>query len=213
LPDHRRGITIARRGARHACEEGIGTVDLRVIDGRNALALSRAELVGAAHRVRAAGLSVSCICSVEDLRGPIDELLALAEKFDMKLHIENEGVCNIAGLAGLKALVAAYRHPRLRTLVDIANAYRADLPPSAADLAGLLHSTDILHFKDYAHAARRFVAVGEGDIPIATLLAATLPAHGAPLTLTVETHASEPAATTRRSIRGLRQMVDGLGLS
>jgi L-ribulose-5-phosphate 3-epimerase len=256
-----------------ACKEGIGTVDLRVIDGRNVLALSRAELVGAAQRVRAAGLSVSCVCSpllkwsppgktsiakgdqfgfelgdrapavvyaqafeaaellgarnlrifsylaydgyrVEDLCGPIDDLLALAEKFDMKLHVENEGVCNIAGLAGLKALVAAYRHPRLRTLVDIANAYRADLPPSAADLAGLLHSTDILHFKDYARAEGRFVAVGEGDIPFATLLAATLPAHGAPLTLTVETHASsEPAATTRRSIGGLRRMVEGLGLS
>jgi hypothetical protein len=28
---------------------------------------------------------------VDDLRRPIDDLLVLAEKFDMKLHIENEG--------------------------------------------------------------------------------------------------------------------------
>jgi sugar phosphate isomerase/epimerase len=256
-----------------ACAEGLGTIDLRVIDGRNVLALSRAELAGAAQRVRAAGLSVSCICTpllkwsppgqtskatgdqfgfelgdrapavvyaqafeaaevlgarnlrifsylaydgyrVDDLRGPIDDLLVLAERFDMKLHVENEGVCNIAGLAGLEALVVAYRHPRLRTLVDIANAYRAGLPPSAADLARLLPFTDILHFKDYANAARRFVAIGEGDFPLATLLAATLPTHDASLTLTVETHASsEPAATTRRSIRGLRRMVDSIGLS
>ena len=256
-----------------ACAEGIGTIDLRVIDGRNVLALSRAELADAAQRVRAAGLSVSCICTpllkwsppgktskvtgdqfgfelgdrapavvyaqafeaaevlgarnlrifsylaydgyrVDDLRGPIDDLLVLAERFDMKLHVENEGVCNIASLAGLEALVAAYRHPRLRTLVDIANACRAGLPPSAADLARLLPFTDILHFKDYADAARRFVAIGEGDFPLATLLAATLPTHNARLTLTVETHASsEPAATTRRSIRGLRRMVATLGLS
>ena len=256
-----------------ACAEGLDTIDLRVIDGRNVLALSRAELAGAAQRVRAAGLSVSCICTpllkwsppgktskatgdqfgfelgdrapavvyaqafeaaevlgarnlrifsylaydgyrVDDLRGPIDDLLALAERFDMKLHVENEGVCNIASLAGLEALVVAYRHPRLRSLVDIANAYRASLPPSAADLARLLPFTDILHFKDYANAARRFVAIGEGDIPLATLLAATLPTHDANLTLTVETHASsEPAATTRRSIRGLRRMVDSIGLS
>src|SRR5215475_16152238 len=46
-----------------ASEEGIGTVDLRVIDGRNVLALTRGELVGAAQRVRAAGLSVSCLCT------------------------------------------------------------------------------------------------------------------------------------------------------
>jgi sugar phosphate isomerase/epimerase len=259
-------------GLAFARAEGIGTVDLRVIDGRNVLALSRGELAGAAQRVRAAGLSVSCICTpllkwsppgkaspakgdqfgfelgdrapgvvyaqafeaaevlgarnlrifsyltydgyrVDDLRGPIDDLLALAEKFDMKLHVENEGVCNIAGFAELEALVAAYRHPRLRALPDIANAYRRGAPPSAADLARLLPFTDILHFKDYANAARRFVALGEGDIPFAALLSATLPAHEGPLTLTIETHApSEPAATTRRSVHGLRQMADGLGL-
>jgi len=260
-------------GLAFARAEGIGTIDLRVIDGRNVLALSRDELAGAAQRTRAAGLSVSCICTpllkwsppgkasqakgdqfgfelgdrapavvyaqafeaaevlgarnlrifsylaydgyrVDDLRGPIDELLALAEKFDMKLHVENEGVCNIGGFAELEALVTAYRHPRLRALPDIANAYRKGLPPSAADLARLLPFADILHFKDYANAARRFVALGEGDIPFAALLAATLPARETPLTLTVETHApSEPAATTRRSVHGLRRMVDGLGLS
>jgi L-ribulose-5-phosphate 3-epimerase len=259
-------------GLAFAREEGIGTIDFRVIDGRNVLALSRDELADAARRVRAAGLSVSCICTpllkwsppgktartegdqfgfelgdrtprdvyaqafaaaeilgsrnlrvfsylaydaycVDDLREPIDDLLALAEKFDMKVHVENEGVCNIAGFAELEALMTAYRHPRLRALPDIANAYRKSMPPSAADLARLLPFTDILHIKDYANAARHFVAVGEGDIPIKTLLATALPTHEAPLTLTIETHASsEPVATTRRSVNGLRRMVKGIGL-
>ena len=35
---------------------------------------------------------------VDDLREPIGDLLALADRFDMKLHVENEGVCNIARL-------------------------------------------------------------------------------------------------------------------
>src|ERR1700680_1983261 len=144
---------------------------------------------------------------VDDLREPIDDLLALAERFDMKLHVENEGVCNIAGFAELEALVTAYRHPRLRALPDIANAHRRGLPPSAGDVARLLPFTDILHFKDYANAARRVVAIGEGDIPFPALVTSTLPAHEAPLTLTIETHApSEPAATTRRSVHGLRRM-------
>jgi len=259
-------------GLAFARAEGIGTVDLRVIDGRNVLALTRSELAGAAQRVRAAGLSVSCICTpllkwsppgkvsrakgdqfgfelgdrppgvvyaqafeaaevlgarnlrifsylaydgyrMDDLRGPIENLLVGAEKYDMKLHVENEGVCNIAGLAELEALVTAYRHPRLRALPDVANAYRTGLAPSAADLARLLPFTDILHVKDYANAARRFVAVGDGDIPFASLLAATLPAHAAPLALTIETHApSDPTATTRGSIRGLRRMLDSLEL-
>jgi sugar phosphate isomerase/epimerase len=259
-------------GLAFAREEGIGVVDLRLIDGRNVLALSRGELADAARRVRAAGLAVSCICTpllkwsppgktartkggqfgfelggraprdfyaeafaaaeilgarnlrvfsylayddyrVDDLREPIEDLLALAEKFDMKVHLENEGVCNIAGFVELEAAVTAYRHPHLRALPDIANAYRSAAPPSADDLARLLPFTDMLHIKDYSNAARHFVAVGEGDLPIADLLAATLPNREAPLTLTIETHASsEPAATTRRSINGLRRMIDGLGL-
>lgn len=255
-------------GLAFACEERIGTIDLRVIDGRNVLALSRGELTDASQRVRASGLSVSCICTpllkwsppgktariegdqfgfelgdraprdiygqafaaaeilgarnlrvfsyltydgyrLDDLCEPIDDLLVLAEKFDMKVHVENEGVCNIAGFAELEALMTAYRHPRLRALPDIANAYRKSMTPSADDLARLLPFTDILHIKDYANATNRFVAAGEGDIPIASLLAAALPAREAPLTLTIETHAaSEPVATTRRSVSGLRRMVD-----
>jgi sugar phosphate isomerase/epimerase len=98
-------------------------------------------------------------------------------------------------------------------LPDIANAYRRTAPPSASELARLLPFTDILHCKDYANAAARFVAVGDGDIPYAALFAETLPAHTAPLTLTIETHApSQPAATTRRSLFGLRRLIDGLAL-
>ena len=127
----------------------------------------------------------------------------------MTVHVENEGVCNIAGFAGLEELVRTYRHPRLRALPDIANAYLGSAPPSAADLARLLPFTDILHIKDYDNAARRFVAIGEGDLPIEALLAATLPGRDAPLTLTIETHAaSEPAATTARSVNALRRTVD-----
>lgn len=259
-------------GLAFAREEEIGAIDLRVIDGRNVLALSRGELVHAAQRVRAARLAVSCICTpllkwsppgktaqtegdqfgfelgdrtprdvyaqafaaaeilgarnlrvfsylayneycLDDLREPIEDLLVLAEKFDMKVHVENESVCNIAGFADLEALMTTYRHPCLRALPDIANAYRKSRPPSAADLARLLPFTDILHIKDYSNALRHFVAIGEGDIPIATLLAETLPVHEAPLTLTIETHASsEPVASTRRSVRGLRRMLESIRL-
>src|SRR5262249_2828070 len=50
-------------GLAFARDEGIGTIDLRLIDGRNVLALSQGELAEAAQRVRAARLSVSCICT------------------------------------------------------------------------------------------------------------------------------------------------------
>jgi hypothetical protein len=78
----------------------------------------------------------------------------------------------------------------------------------------MLPFSDFLHFKDYSKAARGYVDDGKDDNPLTTMLTATLPAHAAPLTLTIETHApSEPAATTRRSVHGLRRMVDSLGLA
>ena len=174
-----------------------------------AQAFEAAEVLGARH-LRIFSYLAYDGYRVADLRGPIDDLLALAEKFDMKLHVENEGVCNIAGFAELEALVTAYRHPRLRALPDVANAYRAGLPPSSADLARLLPFTDMLHFKDYSNAALRFVAIGEGDIPFPALLAATR-AHEAPLTLTSGTHAFR-ASPLRGARCGLRRMVDSLGL-
>ena len=103
----------------------------------------------------------------------------------------------------------AYPHPRLRALPDIANAYRRSTSPSAANLARLLPFTDIVHCKDYANAAERFVAFGDGDIHFRCTIRRDIPAHTAPLTLTIETHApSQPAATTRRSLFGLRRLID-----
>src|SRR5204863_9840877 len=50
-------------GLAFARPHGIGTIDLRVIDGRNVLALSRDEQAGAAPRTRPAALSLSRICA------------------------------------------------------------------------------------------------------------------------------------------------------
>jgi sugar phosphate isomerase/epimerase len=259
-------------GLSFARQEALNTVDLRVVDGRNVLALSRPELEDVARRVRAAGLTVSCLCTpllkwnapaqhsdvkgdqfgfdlgdrpprvvydqafeaaeilgarhlrifsylayegyqVEDLRQPLGELLELAEAFDMKLHVENEGVCNVAGLGQLYDLVTHFDHPRLRALPDIMNAYRAGYPTSNGEFSRLLPFTDILHVKDYSNAAQRTVPVGEGDISFEKLFAATLTEHSGPLTLSIETHArADLADQTRRSIAGLRRIIRSLEL-
>lgn len=259
-------------GLAFAEAEGLSMIDLRTIDGKNAVDLSDAELADAARRIRDAGLTVSCLCTpllkwsppgkaaktkgdqfafdlgdrtpgavfartfevaerlgarhlrifsylaydgftLGDLKPALDELLTLAEAADMKLHVENENVCNLVSFPDLEALVTSYRHPRLRALPDIANAISGGHPPSAADLARLLPVTDMLHFKDFSRRERRRVAVGEGDVPFADLLASTLPRHDAPLTMTIETHApSDPEAMTRRSVQGLRRLLASLPL-
>jgi hypothetical protein len=66
--------------------------------GGYAQAFAAAEILGARSLGVFSYLTYDDYC-LNDLREPVEDLLALAEKFDMKVHVENEGVCNIAGLA------------------------------------------------------------------------------------------------------------------
>lgn len=147
-----------------------------------------------------------------DLEAAYGELLALAEKYDMWLHVENEPVCNVLSVADLERAMRAWNHPRLRGLLDIGNAYSSGQPPTPADVAGVMAFVDQIHFKDYSAGKRRLVATGEGDIPYADLLTGPLRAQaGRDITLTVETHVpdDQPGAT-RRSLAAVRALAAGI---
>jgi len=134
-------------------------------------------------------------------------LIRLAERHDCTLHIENEHVCNLHTVADLGAAMHRWRHPRLRALLDIPNAWRSQRP-SEEDIAAVTPFVEISHFKDWSEAKGRMVALGEGDIPFRMLLGPLYEAaRTRPLTFVVETHVpSEPAAATRRSVRALKAL-------
>ena len=146
---------------------------------------------------------------LDDLKPACDTLLRLAESRDLTLHVENEPVCNIMRGSDLLALMQAYRHPRLRALLDIGNIYHTGVPPTVGELTAVMPYVQHCHFKDYHHASKRYVALGEGSIPYGVFVPACLAAAGGrPLTLSVETHVpdDQPDAT-RRSLRALRRLV------
>ena len=136
-----------------------------------------------------------------------DKLTRLAERHDMTLHIENEHVCNLHAVADLVAAMHRWRHPRLRALLDIPNAWRR-ARPSLADIEAVMPFVEQLHFKDWSEAKSRMVPVGEGDIPFRLLLEpAWTAARTRELTFVVETHVPiEPAAATRRSIAEVERL-------
>ncbi len=145
-----------------------------------------------------------------DLEGTLDELLALAEREDLVLHVENEPVCNIRDETDLMALMQARRHPRLRALLDIGNIYATGVKPDAGRMAALMPFVDHMHFKDFSiGAGRRHVAVGEGDVPYGAFIDACLAAApGRALTLSVETHVpDDPVVATQRSLVRLRELI------
>lgn len=143
---------------------------------------------------------------VEDLRQDLDLLLTLADEYDAVLHVENEPVCNVRSVPDLVRLMQAWRHPRLKALLDIGNAWWAETPPAEADLVAVMPFVSLMHFKDFDGAARRAVPMGEGDIPYAGLIRLCLEAaKGRTLGFSIETHVpSDPARATRNSLAGLR---------
>lgn len=248
---------------------GVSALEMRSIEGRNFLALSRDEQKAAARRIADAGLIVVGLASpllkwgapgraaaslgdqfgfeigdrslgeiarlaadaahqlgtrnvrifsflthdgfrLADLEPALDELLAIAEREDLILHIENEPACNIQNETDLMALMQARRHPRLKALLDIGNIYAIGVQPDAGRMAALMPFVDHMHFKDFSiGAGRRHVAVGEGDIPYRAFIKACLAAApGRALTLSVETHVpDDPLGATRRSLIRLGELV------
>ena len=144
---------------------------------------------------------------VEDLREDFELLLKLAEEYDAVLHVENEPVCNVQSVPDLVQFMRAWRHPRLKALLDIGNAWWAEKPPTEADLAAVMPFVSQMHFKDFDAGARRVVPMGEGDIPYAGLIRLCLDAaKGRTLGFSIETHVpSDPARATRNSLAGLRR--------
>jgi sugar phosphate isomerase/epimerase len=148
--------------------------------------------------------------TARDLAPALDELLRIAEREDLVLHVENEAVCNIMSDIDLLALAQAYRHPRLKVLLDIGNIYAAGIVPDVERLKSLMPHVDHMHFKDVATAGRRrVVPLGDGEIPYPALLSACLSAaQSRTLTLSVETHVPEnPIVATQRSLDRLREMI------
>jgi sugar phosphate isomerase/epimerase len=142
-----------------------------------------------------------------DLDRPYEALARLAERHGMTLHIENEHVCNLHTVADLVAAMERWRHPRIRALLDIPNAWRTERP-SEEQLARIAPFVDQSHFKDWSAEKGRFVPLGEGDIPFAALLGPFYEAaRSRPQTFVVETHVpSDPAAATLKSVRALKRL-------
>ena len=143
---------------------------------------------------------------IEDLSQDLELLLKLADEYDAVLHVENEPVCNIRSVPDLVRLMETWRHPRLRALLDIGNAWWAETRPSEADIVAVMPYVSLMHFKDFDEKARRVVPMGKGDIPFAKLIRLCLEAaKGRTLGFSLETHVpSRPAEATRESLAGLR---------
>jgi sugar phosphate isomerase/epimerase len=142
-----------------------------------------------------------------DLDDAYARLIHLAERHDKTIHIENEPVCNVHTVADLIAAMHRWRRPRVRALLDIANAWVRERP-TEADIEAITPFVSQLHFKDWSEARGRTVAFGEGDIPFGLLLEPIrMAAREREITFVVETHVpSEPSAATLRSLQSLKRL-------
>ncbi len=142
-----------------------------------------------------------------DLDADVEKLIRLAERHDVTVHIENEHVCNVHTVGDLIAAMEHWQNPRLQALLDITNAWRAE-PASVDEVARLAPFVSQSHFKDWSAAKSRMVALGEGDVPFASLLQPLYAeARTRELTFVVETHVpDEQPGATLRSVRALKRL-------
>jgi L-ribulose-5-phosphate 3-epimerase len=146
---------------------------------------------------------------LDDLNRDFDTLLALAEKHDKVLRVENERVCNIAHVSQLADLLEVFDTPRLEGIPDVANSYADGDQPSDTDVARAIKYASHVHIKDYSIKAGHCVQLGAGDVPtedyVRTMLKA---AEQKPLTFSIETHVPEaPFEATKKSIAELRRIL------
>lgn len=149
---------------------------------------------------------------LDDLNRDFDTLIALAEKYDKVLRVENEHVCNIAHVSQLADLLEVFDTPRLEGIPDVANSYADGDKPTESHVARAIARASHVHIKDYSQAAGRFVQLGTGDVPTEAYLRTMLEAAGPrPLTLSIETHVPEaPMDATKASVAELRRILDSL---
>ena len=152
-----------------------------------------------------------------DLGHASSRLLALAERHDVILEMENEPVCNIGSIAELAQFFASLPKPvpsRLRPLIDIANSWAIDAPPGDSDIAALAPAVDQIHLKDRDLARRRTVPLGDGDVPWAKELERLLSGVLAPEVLaSLETHCPQDGRNaTAQSVAALRRIAREIGV-
>jgi sugar phosphate isomerase/epimerase len=148
-----------------------------------------------------------------DLAEPFRALCDLGDEYGVDLQVENEPVCNVAGIADLDALLQAFPHRRVRPLVDICNAYAQGAPPTPELLRAVAPRMDHLHLKDRSAALRRTVTIGHGDVDFAGLLPVLLAGtRSREVLASIETHVPDDARNaTRRNVHAVRHLAEHIG--
>ena len=151
-----------------------------------------------------------------DLVPGFERLTDLAAGYSVDVEIENEPVCNVGSVAELAAFFDEFPDPlppTLKPLVDIANGWAIEAPPSDADIEALAKHVDAIHLKDRDMMAKRTVPLGDGDIPWADELKRLLRGVKAPEVLaSIETHCpGDGRNATARSVAALRRIAGEIG--
>jgi sugar phosphate isomerase/epimerase len=152
-----------------------------------------------------------------DLKPEIDRLLALAERHDVTLEMENEPVCNVGSIPELAAFFAAWPRPlpaHLRPLVDISNSWSIGAEPGDADMRTLAPSVDLIHLKDRDFAAKRTVPLGDGGVPWNKELRRLLGGvKSTQVVASIETHCPHDGRrATAKSVAALRRIANEIGV-
>ncbi len=115
-------------------------------------------------------------------------LLEKANKAGISILMENEPICNIKFIKQLGG-ISAFDSGNISPLVDLGNEFSIGNSVIGRDEWKVIESSHYFHIKDYDVTGKRYVVLGQGDIPYQEVFAQLLKANPKhPIFLSLETH-------------------------
>lgn len=136
-----------------------------------------------------------------------------ARKYGIDLYIENEPVCKIHTKEALVSLFQNNESENLKLWLDIANLIELGETIDDDFLKAVAKHIGYIHVKDFIieDGAKKYVAVGEGQIDYPAILSKVLDYCADDTVVTVETHArSNKIETSRKSLMYVKLLLSQL---
>ncbi len=138
----------------------------------------------------------------------LSKICSLAHKYEVKVVIENEPICNLSSLQDLHEFFSKFEIENLYALLDFGNVHQSRELYSLSNVENLLPYTKMIHLKDYDALNGKYVYLGAGDVDYKSIIDLIRKLRYS-IDLSLETHVLvDKQQAVARSIKRLKSYIN-----